>query len=546
MNKFIANLKMSRKLFISPLVIIIMLLILSSFTCVGLVNQKNAMDTMYKEVFEGYQVAAKITNEVTKVHANIYKVLSWASSNYDAAKVDAFGKEHISALKKVIFEVEKRLNQKRMSSDERKLYEALLVSLKEYSKPVEGVIDVATIDFASATMFMGTSDDKFEILNKNLQNLVALENKLSETSYKLSSESFKKVLGVLAVVLILAVSVSVVTTLVVSRSILISINETVKTIEDIATGDLTKRVSVESGDEIGFMASHINKFVDMLHATVKQVADSSSLVSDAATQLDTSSDHMASFISQAAMQANSVAAATEEMSQTSMEISNNCANVVLSAGKANKSAEEGGSVINNTLVVMDAIRGTVKGSASTITELGSTSERIGEVIGLINDIADQTTILALNATIEAARAGEQGRGFAVVADEVRKLAERTTVATGEIGSVVLGMQQEVASAVLSMESGVNEVEMGAMEARKSGEAINFILSQINTVNKEISQIAVASEQQTATTNEISSNVIQISNMIQDTAKKIQENANASGKLADLSTALEGVVRRFKV
>ena len=546
MKHFFMNLKMSRKLALSPLVVVIMLLIFGIVAYTGLINQKNAIDVMYNEVFEGYQTAAKITNDVTNVHANVYKVLSWASSNYDAARVDALGKEQINALKKATSEVEKRLKQKKLDGEEKKLYETLLTNLREYYKPVEGVIDVATGDIASATMFMGTTDDKFQILNKNLQDLVALENKQSEGNYKFSVSSFRKVFAISIFVLCISVAVSLLITIVMTKTILNPINKTVEVIEDVAGGDLTRRIDVMSNDEIGSMAGHFNNFADTLHQTINKVAESSNRVSDAAGMLDGAAEQMAAGVEQAAAQVNSVATASEEMSTTSSEIAQNCVRVAKSSENASNSAHAGESIILETISVMNRINDRVKQSARIIKSLGARSDQIGEVVGLINEIADQTNLLALNAAIEAARAGEHGRGFAVVADEVRKLAERTTQATKEIGDTILAMQNETKNAVVSMEEGVGEVELGAAEAAKSGQALQDILAQVNTVTTEINQIAVASEQQTATTNEIASNIQQISEVMHDTAKRIQDNANASSQLAGLSKDLQKVVGQFKL
>jgi methyl-accepting chemotaxis protein len=195
---------------------------------------------------------------------------------------------------------------------------------------------------------------------------------------------------------------------------------------------------------------------------------------------------------------------------------------------------------------MTRISDRVKDSAEVIKSLGTRSDQIGQIVGLINDVADQTNLLALNAAIEAARAGEHGRGFAVVADEVRKLAERTSHATKEISNTIYAMQSETKKAVSSMEEGVNEVGTGTSEAAKSGAALQDILRQINKVTGEINQIAVASEQETATTNEIASSIQQISEVMQETARSIQENTNASSQLANLAGSLQTMVRQFKL
>ena len=334
--------------------------------------------------------------------------------------------------------------------------------------------------------------------------------------------------------------------IVMSRSIVAPIKKTVAVMKEISNGDLTQRIDASSKDEIGDMAKHFNVFVETLHSAIKKVAESSNKVSSEANLLNSAAEQMASGIEQASLQVNSVATASEEMSTTSSEITQNCVMVAKGSENANTSAMSGAGIVQETIVVMNHINERVKESAGIIKKLGSRSEQIDEVIGLINDIADQTNLLALNAAIEAARAGEHGRGFAVVADEVRKLAERTTEATREIGTTIQAMQTETKNAVVSMEEGVVEVEKGTNEASKSEDALKDILSQVGTVTNEINQIAVAIEQQTATTNEIAGSIQQFSSLIHDMSKRVQDNANAASHLATLSKDLEKLVGQFQV
>jgi methyl-accepting chemotaxis protein len=195
---------------------------------------------------------------------------------------------------------------------------------------------------------------------------------------------------------------------------------------------------------------------------------------------------------------------------------------------------------------MNQISDCVKESAQTVDTLGMRSEQIGEIISTIEDIADQTNLLALNAAIEAARAGEQGRGFAVVADEVRALAERTTKATREISSMIKSIQQETRNADTSMEQGVREVEAGAREATRSGEALEDILKQIGDVTMQVNQIATAAEEQTVTTSEISGNIHQMTDVLQEAAHGVHKTAAATNELSTLAEALEGLVSNFKL
>lgn len=546
MRTFLLDLRMHKKLLLAPFVAILFLMVFALTSYIGLTSQKRATNDIFNYRFAGYQTAAGMLNDISSVHANVYRLMSWASAQYDEKKIEALAKEQLAKISAVVTTVNKAVKGSQATTEEKKVYQACAPLLEEYRKAVQGVFDLATADVNTATMMMGTADDKFQVLNKNLQDLLDLENKLAKEEYGQSLTSFSRTLMIFVVVLVSAVILSVLVSLFMTRLILAPINKTVAIIEEVAEGDLTKRIDVTSRDEIGQMAERFNIFMERLHATILQVAESSKQVASAAQMLDTSAEQMAAGAEEVSAQVSSAATASEQMSATSGEIAQNCTRAARSSEKANESARAGGDVIQQTVLIMNQISERVKRSAEIIKSLGTRSDQIGEVVGLINDIADQTNLLALNAAIEAARAGEHGRGFAVVADEVRKLAERTTEATKEIGETIEAMQRETKSAVASMEEGVREVERGTGEAAKSGEALTDILTQISTVSSEVGQIAAASEEQTATTNEMANNIQQISEVMRETSNRIQDNANASSQLAGLSKDFEKVVGQFKL
>ncbi|MEN6617534.1 MAG: methyl-accepting chemotaxis protein [Syntrophorhabdus sp.] len=316
--------------------------------------------------------------------------------------------------------------------------------------------------------------------------------------------------------------------------------------EDLSRGDLTKKMDVVSGDEFGVIGKQFNDFVDRFSTALSGVAESSSQISFAVNTLDATANQMAKGTDIVVTEITSVATASEEMSATANEITNNCVAAARSSEIANSSAMTGENIIQEIIRSMGRIDERVKESALIIHKLGERSDQIGEIAGIINDIAEQTNLLALNAAIEAARAGEHGRGFAVVADEVRKLAERTTGATKQIGETIQTMQNEMKNAVVSMEGGVKEVEIGNNETAKSGSALKEILNQINTLASQINQIAVASEEQSATTNEINNNIQKISKIMEGAAKNIAENAEASSHLSGLSVELNKLATQFRL
>ena len=283
-------------------------------------------------------------------------------------------------------------------------------------------------------------------------------------------------------------------------------------------GDLTRRLDESSKDELADVSRYFNLFIEKLRGIIAQVAQSAVQVASASSQLHSTAEQIATGSEQVASKTGTVAAASEEMSATSGDIAQNCLSAAENSNRASEMARGGADVVKQTIHGMELIATRVRDAAKTVEDLGSRSDQIGEIVGTIEDIADQTNLLALNAAIEAARAGEQGRGFAVVADEVRALAERTTRATREIGDMIKAIQTQTKGAVAAMEEGVSEVEKGTESSIKSGEALEMIMAQVNNVTMQVNQIATAAEEQTATTTEITSNISQITDVVHSTAR----------------------------
>jgi len=318
-----------------------------------------------------------------------------------------------------------------------------------------------------------------------------------------------------------------------------------ETMELFANGDLTVNLVPENREDIiGRLFLGFNKAVNNITGIVNILNETIQSTTAASLDISASSEQMASNAQEQSTQTLDITSAIEEMTKTIIATTENSTNAATSAQDAETLAIEGGKVVNASVMGMEKVAGIVEDAAVKVTELGKNNEQIGGIIGVINDIADQTNLLALNAAIEAARAGEHGRGFAVVADEVRKLSQRTTQATKEISSVINHIQSDVDKVVLSINNGNKEVQAGKELSQKVEEVMNSFIESVNVVTDNINQVATASEEQSSAAEQVEQNIAIINNVSSESAIGLQQIANATTDLEQLIETLNGAIANF--
>ncbi|AKE53053.1 methyl-accepting chemotaxis protein [Kangiella geojedonensis] len=316
-------------------------------------------------------------------------------------------------------------------------------------------------------------------------------------------------------------------------------------IDSLADGDLTVKATVTE-DFTGAIADSFNLTIDQLRGVVSAINEAVDQVSKSAEESQQTSTALADASRQQAQEITGASAAINEMAVSIEQVSANASESSQVAEKSVEIAKKGGSVVRNTIRGMDTIREQIQETSKRIKRLGESSQEIGNIVSLINDIADQTNILALNAAIQASAAGEAGRGFAVVADEVQRLAERSGNATKQIEALVKTIQTDTNEAVISMEDTTSEVVRGARLAQDAGVALEEIESVSTNLADLIQSISNAARQQAASAGHVSNTMTVIQEITTQTSEGTQETAKSIGQLTLLSDELRRSVSGFKL
>jgi twitching motility protein PilJ len=324
-----------------------------------------------------------------------------------------------------------------------------------------------------------------------------------------------------------------------------SVTDFLTIVSQIARGDLTLRGKV-TNDALGNVVDSVNYMLDNFAKVLERVRKAAIDVSTSANDILVSSEEMANGATQQDQEITNTSSAVEELTVSMKQVSNNAEASAEAARRALDAAEQGNRAVRDTLEGMQRIRASVQATAKKIKSLGDRSLEISEIINVINDITEQTNLLALNAAIEAARAGEAGRGFAVVADEVRKLAEHSRTATKDIAALIKAIQAETNEAVVVMEEGTREVEVGARLADQAGKALEAISSVVRQSAELVQEISLASKQQVRGTEGVANAMQIISNITRQTSQGARQTARTVENMVRLSEQLNEALSQFRV
>lgn len=365
-----------------------------------------------------------------------------------------------------------------------------------------------------------------------LDQMADMDAEVALKEYKHSQKmySFTKsaTISIGIITLLLSIGFGILT----ARTVSVPLKKVAGLVEKVASGNLTETSDIKTRDEVGLLARSINKMVVNLRATIQHILSAAENLSASAEQVSASTEEMAGASTNQANAAQTMNELFKELSDAIHSVALNTERAAELSNQTTKIAEEGEQVVHSSVEGMNDI-------SSQMSRLEEDSNKIGEIIEVIDDIADQTNLLALNAAIEAARAGEQGRGFAVVADEVRKLAERSSEATKQITAIIKDMQKNTAQSVKAVEDGVAFTE-------KTGLAFENIIHMVNETGQKVTEIAGASEEQAAQSAEVMRFIENISAATEEATASSEETASTALALADLAEELNQSVASFKI
>ena len=311
-------------------------------------------------------------------------------------------------------------------------------------------------------------------------------------------------------------------------------------------GDLTKRVDAKTKDEFGLLAGYINTFISNVQHIIKEVQQVSHEVTSGSNQLASVAEELQSTFSSQTDQMADISMNMINLSSLSEQVSSSLTQSSSRLQNTTSLTQDGAVSLASIRREMKLISENTNNLAKTITTLAESSEDIGRILTVINDIADQTNLLALNAAIEAARAGEAGRGFAVVADEVRKLAERTSTATNEISTIITSFQQESVSAAKNMETTSKSIDSGSNKVEKTLSGFKDVVEGINNANNDIVNITTMVDEQNTSIQDVTSNASSINAGISESNAAITEVASTIEHLQSKTSSLESILNQFKV
>ncbi|MBP5073212.1 methyl-accepting chemotaxis protein [Pseudomonas chlororaphis] len=379
-----------------------------------------------------------------------------------------------------------------------------------------------------------------------LNELVALNRNNANLATELARAVFNSAKVWVVVMIVVAGLMTIVLALLLTRSIVLPLSQSLNVAEVVAGGDLTEDIRISGKDEPARLLQALKAMQHSLRETIRRIADSSSQLASASEELNCVTEDATRGLHQQSQEIEQAATAVNQMTAAVEEVASNAVATSEASRQSDLIAQHGREQVRQTVQSIESLADDVTANASQVEELAQKVYGISKVLDVIRSVAEQTNLLALNAAIEAARAGDAGRGFAVVADEVRALAHRTQQSTQEIEQMIGGIQQGTDQAVSSMQQSNSRARSTLELAKAAGAALEEIAGAITLINERNTVIASASEEQAAVAREVDRNLMNIRDLAMQTSAGANQTSAASQELSRLAVDLNTLVARFSV
>ncbi|PNH77788.1 methyl-accepting chemotaxis protein [Vibrio diazotrophicus] len=510
-------------------------------------NEMRKMNSISEEVSDEWIPALvfldEVTNDVGRLRVFTFRVLIETGSSVNG--------HDMSIIHEIRENIDQRLGEYKVTLDEgedRERFNTFNDAYKKYIETQERYLEIISLgELDKARLLISTT------LNPLADKMVIALNHLREYNTdgtilvsKQAHAAYESAVDLMIIILIILFTSMIFISIYFTRSIVSPLSLAVETAEHIASNDLTHDIVITGNDEATSLLKALERMQNNLRSTILKISSSSDQLASSAEELNAVTENSNKALNDQNYQVEQAATAVNEMTAAIEEVANNASTTAEISDTATTATQDGSDLVKKTLDSTQRLLEDIEVSSSEIQTLVEHSAKIGQVMDIINAIADQINLLALNAAIEAARAGDAGRGFAVVADEVRQLAHRTQSSTDDIEVIISNMNQGTINAVSSMEKSKNSA-YDTMELNKNAEnALNKIANSMLSINERNQSIATASEEQSLVAREVDRNLTSIRDISIQTAAASNQTSASSQELSRLAIELNTMIAEFKI
>jgi len=562
MPNWLSQMSLTKKVTLLQGLALLCIIAMTGSSWLALHRQIDIVERMYQKQVLSLSNLLKLQKTLLMLPTTTSKTIIWVTAGYDQGNID----KSIQKISEDLGNAAQGINTinklSEPNSEEAKLLQHMSDSLQPFARAVTSAAKMASDDAQLASLSLTGAEKKFAYVEADLDSLIRLRVLEAESSYHAAQSDAKREILQLVGLAILAVLITVGLLLAVFRLVVYPIKNITNILGEMTHGewDLTRRIEVNSTDEIGQLAHIVNLFIKRLQGIISDLAAKTNKLSTAAVRFEKTAISIAESGRQmqkqngsASTMADGVSLVVKDVSQAANEMSKSVDSVSEAIRQMNQTISEVARSCQQELQVSSDADLQVKSSKEIMDQLSLAAGNIGKVVDLIMNIAGQTNLLALNATIEAASAGEAGKGFAVVAAEVKQLAQRTSSATVDIRKQIVAMQESVANASHSMDkvtgvvaniAGISRTIAAAVEEQSV--TTGTISQSVSTASSAASQIANQVSRSSTDLAAVSVNVHSVSKSIESNQKMASEIQNESKDLTTMSEQLLEIVQQFKV